>query len=301
MNNSSNNTFFQNSNTSLLVFISIWSVGILVSVICIMIIVLSRRNLIQLEFMILMVINVSMICLKLALVSQFLIAYIWQDLMFSCLYSMLNTSGLAFGLHTILTFFYYSLFQVSNVSRTHLFLVIVGLINSSRHFLIYQIGVLSICLTLAAVLLYVAYLDINQCPNFFFFTQKYIKITLPIQYAIPNVLPFIVYMFAIVYICYSRFIKRNNVYQDLSHFRKHLYLVLKFLALIFIYTISILLMSLFYTLSFFNPNSLVYFFVGYASSVSFNCIPLLLILIHSILNKTFYKIFRGQFLFTLRN
>lgn len=280
---------------------SIQTIGILIGIFCIIIIILSKPKLILTEFYILMTISISLIIFKIIIDSQFILMLISQEYIGYCIFAILNLSSLTLGFCILLSFFYYSLFQVSNVSRSRLFVLLHELVHKKKTFIIYQIAIGFLSMFLFLLDFFMAYSDFNQCPSIFFLMSKIISNgSLIIQMVFACSLPIFVYLSTTVYIfCSSKrrssiSISNNSMVNDRSG--KNLNVLLKFLTLAVLFVFSFWLLNLFYFLSFISPNAISTLATAYTSFISFSLMHLFLILVHSITKTTlktyFLKIFR---------
>ena len=279
---------------------SIWTGGILLDVINIIIITLSKPKLIPLEFYILMTLSISLVEFKIIIDINITLNVISTTFHEYCIYTILNLGILASGTFNMLTLFYYSLFQASNASRTRLFVMVYELVHKKKSFLVFQIfnGFLSIFLSVLYFLL--SYRDVNQCPNIYFLMNKFIfNGSIITQIVIISLLPIFVYVSTAVYVFFTA--KRRILSQDTmlkARCRKNLIVMLKFLALATIFALGIWLLNICYCLSFVLPSSISYTITAYLSFVFFSLMSTFLIIIHSITKKTFkvyfFRIFKSR-------
>ena len=288
---------YQDLHTILLM--SIQTIGIIIGIFCIIIVILSKPKLILTEFYILMTISISLIIFKIIIDSQFVLMLISHEFIGYCFFAILNLSNITFGFYILLTFFYYSLFQVSNVSRSRLFVLLHGLVHKKKTFIIYQIGIGFLSMFIFLLYFFMAYTDLNQCPNVFFLMNKITNNgSLIIQMVFACSLPIFVYLSTTVYIFFSSnrriSITNNSMVNDRSG--KNLNVLLKFLTLAVLFVFSFWLLNLFYFLSFIFPNAISTLATAYTSFISFSLMHLFLIIVHSITKTTFktyiLKIFR---------
>ena len=279
---------------------SIWTVGILLDVFSVLIITLSKKKLIPIEFKILMAQSISLIIFKIIIDSEIILNLVSMRYRKYCLYTILKLAIIASGSYTMLILFYYSLFQASKVSRTRLFVMVYELVHKKKNFTVFQIGIgfLSIFLSIFYYLL--AYLDVNQCPNVNFLMKKMIfNGSLITQIVIISLLPIFVYISTAVYIYFSsnrRLLSGNTIIR--VRYRKNINVLLKFLALAAIFALGFWLLNAFFIISFIFPDSISYVIIEYTSFVFFSIMYSLLIFIHSITKKTlkmyFFRIFKSR-------
>lgn len=299
MNSSIEKSLFPTSaHLHFILYVSIWTIGILIGFLCLLVIILSKPKLIPLEFHILMTLSISLNVFKIIVNSQFILLSISDKYNQYCVFAILNLSCLGMGFFILLNMFYYSLFQASKVSRSRLFVLVYKLVHNNKTFIIYQVfnGFLSIFLSL--MYFFLAYRDVNQCPNIFFIMNKMIRNgSLITQLVFSSLLPIFVYVSTAVYIFVSS--KRRLLSQDTilkARNRKNIIVLLKFLALATIFVFSIWLLIVFYLLAFVASYSIGFFVTAYTSFISFSLINLFLIVVHSITKKNlkmyFFRIFK---------
>ena len=282
-----------------ILYVSIWTVGILIGFLCLLIILLSKPKLIPLEFYILITISISLMVFKIIVDSQFILLLISEKYIEYCIFTILNLISLTLGFCILLTIFYYSLFQASNVSRSRLFVMVHELVHKKKTFIIYQFGIGFLSMFLFLLYFFLAYRDVNECPNIVFIMNKIIyNGSLITQLVFASFLPISVYISTAVYIFFSnrRYLSQDTISQ--ARFRKNLIVLIKFLGLAIIFVLSICLLSIFYLLAFVAPNSIGIFITAYSSFVSFSLMHLFLILVHSITQMTlkmlFIRIFKSR-------
>ena len=119
MNSSILNFLFPTSQSfHFILYVSIWTVGILIGFMCLLIILLSKSKLIPLEFYILITISISLMAFKIIADSQFILLLISEKHIEYCIFTILNLSSLTLGFYILLTIFYYSIvFYVKIVKK----------------------------------------------------------------------------------------------------------------------------------------------------------------------------------------
>jgi hypothetical protein len=281
------------------ILLSIWTIGIFIAAFSILIILLSKSKLILLEFYILMTLSISIIGLKIAIESMFIFMLLTENYFEYCIYSILNLISLALGFYTLLTMFYYSLFQASNVSRTRLFVMVHELVHKKKTFVIYQVcmGVV-FGIFFPALHFFLAYRDLNECPNVYTLMNKFISNgTFIAEIVITSSLPILVYISTSIYIVYCSY-RRSQNFTINARSGKNLKVMLKFLALASILVLSNWLLNLTYFLPFFTYDAFSFIYTGYLSFVSFSLLHLVMIFIHSITKMTlkiyFFRIFKSD-------
>ena len=286
--NSSNASLDDGHELKTTILMSIWTVGILLDVFNIFIITLSKPKLIPLEFYILMTLSISLVEFKIIIDTNIILNFISEKYHKYCIFTILNLGILSSGCFNMLTLFYYSLFQASNVSRSKLFVMVHEMVHKTKAFIIYQIcnGFLSIFLS--ALYFFLAYLDVNKCPNVYFLMNKFIfNGSLITQLVFASFLPISVYISTAVYIFF--FTNRGLMSHDSmikARFRKNLIVMLKFLALATFFALGIWLLNICFCISFTFPGSISYVITGYLSFFFFSLMNSSLIFIHSITKKT---------------
>ena len=290
--NATENTSSLEPHTAIL--LSIWTVGMFIGAFSILIILLSKPKLILLEFYILMTLSISIIGFKVIIESMFILMVITEKYIEHCIYSILNLASLAFGFYTLLTMFYYSLFQASNVSRARLFVMVHEFVHKKNTFVIYQVGIGVFGISLSVLYFFLAYRDLNECPNIFIVMNKFLSILIT-QIAIASLLPIFVYISTSIYLVYSN--RRSQNFTLNARSDKNLSVLLKFLVLASVLVLSNWLLNVTHFLPFIVPGTISFLLTGYLSFVSFSLMHLVLIFIHSITKMTlkiyFFRIFKS--------
>ena len=304
MNNTTVELFFPISSNDILSWVLIWIIGSILSLFSLVIVVLSREKLKRIEFVILVSFNITTLTFKLVVLCNFSIAYFFPNMILSCGYTIVFLATIVLGEKLFMVLFYYSLFQVSSISREKLFLKLFDLVHSVRNFLIYELIVFIILIAYTTVYTMIAYFKANQtCPYMIQILKEYTELKFYFGYYLQSTLPVLVYSFANTYLCFIRFVSvRFRKYQsdetiknnrlEISKFRKNVKLLVKFHILSFILFISALFQNLFYQFSFvywdFSIRSIIFADVGF---ILYSIQPLFFIYIHRILKKTFLSYF----------
>lgn len=287
---------YQNTQQSPIYF-SIWSSATLFSTISLFTIILSKSKLIPTEFAILIVFNITTLVLKLCLTLVYLSE--WQNMFGLCFYSI-NSSITYFVFPMISsTLFYYSLYQVSNISRSRLFIILFNQTRSLKKFLIFEIFIFLIFAS-ASISIYV----INSEQDPFCTNQNIAKYFYLIIFAmfVPALFPLVVYAFGIAYICVTRLRNQKQKYstnnetqtsQNRKRFKMNLNLMLKFLFLALIYIFGALPQTANYFIYINCPkcsaNLKFISYIIYVSNFFYIFQPIFLIYIHAILQKRFLQ------------
>ena len=296
MNNISlNNSISIENNIDLTELIIIWPMPIFSYMILIFFIYSAKSKLIQTEFHILMIFFTYIIIFKI-FITLYLIFYdlfhmafgLCSDLVFSAI-SVVSWSSYS------VTQIYYSLFQVSIVSRKKFFLKLFNFVHNTTRFWIFQIIfwiTWPLGIATYSVLIYV---KDNTC------SYKQIIFLTSFGGIFPRILPCIIYLSVTMFACISRFRNNGNKYlsrTELQRFRKNVRLLLKFLVLTLISILKNLPTIFNYYVSYFNsyyaPSS-AYKILLYAGIlmefIEVGC----LIYVHDVLQNTFKNIFSRIF------
>lgn len=292
------------------IWLSEWIIGTIFSFFTLVFIIASINKLIRLEFGILTVFSISTIAYKVSGVLLLLVFYFWPELMPSCSYTIMNTMTVVLIQKQAMVLFYYSLFQISTISRDKFFIILFNLVHNSKVFVIYEIAVSIVLLGLNGASYYLAYKLKSHCPNVNDMLIIIIKYNLMIVIIGPNFLAVFAYLACTIYICYSRLIQKskNMIYAATSNrnesvqFRKNLRLLLKFLALALVFFACSLFQNLFYIYTYaYGDFSPMVLFLGHTGFVLYGIQPLFLIYIHSVLKSSFKSYFPCLFASKLRS
>ena len=289
------------SSGDVLSWFFIWIIGCLLSLFSLLIVILSREKLKRIELYILLSLNLTSLGLKLLVITEFSIVYFAPNLIFSCGYTILFSCAIVLGEKLFMVLFYYSLFQVSSISREKFFLTLFGLVHSVRNFLIYEIIIFILIIGYTTVYTMIAYYKANKtCPYVIQVLREAIEYKFLYGYYFQSVLAVIVYIIATIYLCFIRFVSaRYRKYQsdkttrlEISKFRKNVKLLVKFLILALIILLSSLFQNLFYNASYvygdFSSTIIIYADIGF---ILYSLQPIFFIYIHRILKKTFLSYF----------
>lgn len=288
----------------LIIMIAIWSLGTLFTIIGLAITFLSKSKLLKSEFYIFVVFATIKIAFKLCSLAMLFIIYYSIGLAESCAFTLLNFTSLLFISQILMTLFYHSLHQISNLSRNRFFIALHEFTHNLKNFFIFEIVVAVILITFTMTLLLWAFFQLNcQCPNLGYVLHKFIHNYIAVELALPSTLPISIYTLATIYIVYSRFLQKRcnksfaNERQKLKRFRKNVHLLIKCISLSFTLLICSSLLAMFYFLAFIRPDSNIYRIVGYFSFTIYAIESLVLLSVHSVLKKTLMSFIYGIFRF----
>lgn len=264
--------------------VAILSIASVLNIFGLVIVFLSRSKLLKVEFFILVMLNLKTTVFKVFAVYQYSAMGFNMDLFKQCLTAMLSMLSASILTSSFMTLLFYSVFQVSTVSRSKLFLFLFNSTHNVRNFFIYEVLMTILQLLFSAISILMSFLDKNQCPDILSLVNQNVLVKFIVFLAVPSFLPIIVYLFAIVYVIFSRL---KHKYQQGSNFNKNVQLLLKFLALALIFFSSFILQNFFYFSTFlFDINIYVNAIVGDLGFILYALQPLLLIYAHSILKVT---------------
>lgn len=308
-NHNGNNSSFQLSRVHITIWLIDWTVGAILSFITLLCILASFKKLIRLEFVVLLIFSLSTVATKISGALLLVLVYFWPELGNTCLYAILNIIAIVLVEKQAMVSFYYSLFQISTVSREKLFLALYNLVHNPKVFAFYEAVVSIVLFCINGVFFYLAYRLNDRCPNINDLLQVVLKYKLIILIVAPSFLSVVAYIACTVYICYLRFIAepKNSKYYARSRnnehgqFRKHLRLILKFLALALIFLACSLFQNLFFIYTFiYGDFSTLILLMGHAGFVLYAIRPLLVIFIHAVLKESFKSFFLMLFAFIKR-
>lgn len=272
-----------------LTWLTIWFIGTFLSIVSLLIIIASFKKLVRLEFYILVVFTLLTILYKLASITQIMIANLWSDLLSSCFYSIVNSLASVLSQKLFTTLFYYSLFQISMISREKFFLALYSRIHNSYVYLTFEISLSILFLVIGGISFYLGYQTNNKCSNINVLLQVLIDYKFLVIQVASNFLPVIAYIMSTVYLCYVRFIRnRTASLNETSQMRKNLRVMIKFLAFALIFLTSSLFQNIFFIYSFLLGGfSDTLLFIGHTGFILYAIQPIFVIYIHKILNATF--------------
>ena len=285
------------TNLSLLKsIVSIWTIGISFSLLNLVLVFMSKPKLLKVEFSILVFFTSWTLLYKIFSSIQFLSVLIDPLLALDCAFSLTNTSWSLFLPMSGMILFYYSLFQISTVSRNRMFLALYNAVNNIKTFIVYILLVSIAVLCFIVFNIYMAYLDLGVCPNTLQILSKFIVLKFMLLSVIPGFLPVVSYSIAAVYVLYTRFYggKKFNYSnkQEMTRFRRSFRLLVKFWLMASIVALNSVLVNVYFYLSMvLLINTTIVNFIGDLGFAIYAIQPLFLIYIHSILKNTLKDIF----------
>lgn len=291
---------FQIDKTFIILDISIWTIGIIANIIGLFVLWISKTKLLKTEIYILFMFNVMSFAYNfLGVVLFFLVYFIYPDLFYNCAFSVFNTIWLILMPKLFMTMFYYSLFQVSSLSRHRFMLILHSTLHKTRTFLIYDLLMTIFFSAFISFIVLSAFFDENKCPSVITLTSYYILLKFLVLFQVPSILPVVVYFSATVYVFYSRHVRRAELLsnrQELLKLRKKTKLVLKFFVMAVSLAADSLLQCIYLFSLFIVPiNSTLISILGNIGFLISSLQPIFLIYIHSIMKKSF-KMFILTFL-----
>lgn len=289
------------NRTFVVAITSIWSFGVLLSTIALVVLFASKSKLIKSEFYILLSYNAYGTLYRVTAVVIFtLTLFFYPDIFNDCVFSIVNTLWSIVMFKLFMIMFYYSLFQVSSVSRHPLCARLHTLVLNVRTFLVFQTLVIVFITILLTYIVLVANAELHKCPSAFDLLSYMILFKFLTTYVLPSILPVLVYFIAI---CYVFFARLNNsrghlvAANELKRARKDFKLLLRFLALGLVCTASSLLQNIFLYSMFFSPSFdfVLNSIVGGLGFFILAIQPILLIYIHSIMKQSSIRLFKRAF------
>lgn len=290
MNTTSNFAINSYNRSFVAIVISIWSFGIACNIISLVVLFISISKLVRFEFYILLSYNViSTFYRILSVVIFFLAYYEYPEILKDCVYSIFNTIWTMMMFLIFMIMFYYSLYQVSQVSRERLFILLQKLVNNLRNFIIYHFLILILVGIVMAYIIMSAYGKLHQCPSVFHLLDYMLLLKLLSTYVTPSLLPVFVYFGAILYVFFSIIAKQKILSSDqrVKRARKDIKLLIKFFILGLVCVFSSLLQNIYlYSVFFASISSLANSFIGAIGFFIYSFQPLCLVYIHSIMKKS---------------
>lgn len=298
--NNTNNQQFENIQQKIL-SLAMWSFSFIFDFAILLSIFKSISKLVRIEFFILCCIGIYSILFKVIIILAYLIYF----------FNIMVFGSLSIGLIMFLTtnayfidsmiFFYYSLYHVTFLKRTKIFLLLSNTIKKPITLLIYLIGVLifSICLS-SVCIIRIMLQTRNLTISIELYQRECFAIAIS-QILIPSFFPSVVYFLATLITLYSRFrisLSKINHMNDseLKRFRRNFILFSKFLILGIVNIFYMIPKTLY---SFLVANCiqcaeklLILDFIG---DIFFLMIPIALIIIHNIIRKTLKNILKKVF------
>lgn len=264
------------------------SISIVLSILVIIIIFISRSEIKSIEFHTLILINVFTILSQLSNIYCTVSRMTIPNVFLNCNYLILNFIASGLDILSNVTLFYFSLLQISTLSRSKFVLTLFKLVNPTKSLVIYEI--ISTFLVTSTLLFYIDFIKSN-CTNGNLMDLGLYFIN--IELVIPRVLIILGYVSATTYIIWTRLRKRrlkaySSDLNELKRFKRNLHLMLKFLLLAIIFLVRYIpfILPNIITLSTFG-NSLLLKIVYYSTQMVFRFEPVFIICVHNILRRTF--------------
>lgn len=271
---------------------SIWSSTILVNSVSLLTIVSSRTKLTRSEFYILSTFNLIAIVLKLVLTLFYIHRYFLAEFLGPCSYLVFQAMSSTLNTSLYMTLFYYSLYQTSNLSRNKWLLKLFNIVHNWKNTFLFEVAVFLLASSGAIAYSIVVYKrsNYNKCANLkvelFYLVLFWV--------VVPSILPVVLYAAATVYICYCRFSRPSSYLSSQSEskrFRRNVKLLMRFLALALIVSLSLLPQTVYYFISILCPkctvDSVFLANISYVGYFFYGIVPFILIYIHKILRRTF--------------
>lgn len=165
--NSSENASSKNLISNLAINESLLSMSIIVNIFMIFTIYLSKQRLIRTEFIILIALNIQSIVLKILLAVSYLFdSFLLNYIIGPCSYLIIF---LAIPMSCFVGFtsqFYYSLYQVSTVSRNKIFKAIFTQVHNVQKFLRFELAMIAISMLVVIPFAVGSFLKDRTCLNF---------------------------------------------------------------------------------------------------------------------------------------
>lgn len=293
-NNSLNSTVSSNYETIMSLVGT--PLSIVLSIITLAIVFQSRSVMNMCETYNLILFNLIVIVERIFYLGIYVVKLLYNEVKPNCFNTALNECITILEIFSYFTLFYYSLLQISTLSRAALILKLFNLVHTLRTFVLFE--------TITFFLLFCdTYFFINfyrsNCQGMDYYGNEILFVFY--QILLPQALIIISYTSAACYVCVTRFLKTTNQVHSMSvaklrRFRKNFILVLKFLFLSFIFIFSCLCYLLPFTISSAIINSsIVLTILVYFSNFTFFVQPILLIYAHNILKKTLIRFMKNIF------
>lgn len=273
------------------------SISLLLDLTCLAMILACRPRLDQVEFSVL----VSICCCDLA-TKCCLILYFTNSLNFNLLYSVVTFSCvLVLNFCANMSLFYLSVFHLSMLKRTPVFLNCFTFTHDKRTFVSYFLICFVVSVPITIAFSQIDYQCLNQYEYPFkmlkFFSQFALRVIC--QTLVPSVFSFVTYLLATFAIGFHRL---SNADKHLSQIeakkqRRNNIRVFKFLLYAFYNIMSTFPEMIFYELAYFceNCSFLNIRFVAYFGELCFVLQSIVLVLIHKLLRETFMCYFKKIF------
>lgn len=300
MENSSNQSIVENIWIELGIFnLTGISLSVGLSILTLVVVFMSRSQLKSIEIYNLILLYLFIIISQLSAIYCTFSRMENQNVYLNCDYSIFNFISTKFDILSNLTLFYYSLLQISTLSRSKFVLMLFKLVNPIKSLVIYELIMFSA--TFSTAFLFIDFYKSN-CTDL-----TLSELGMNITYVVivfPRLLIIFGYASATAYVILARLKSRklkafSNDLNELKRFNRNLSLMLKFLMLSIIFMISyipIILPNLITITIFVNslPLKIVYY-----SAQMISCSQAgVLLCVHNILKSTFLsclsKIFKAS-------
>lgn len=267
----------------------------LLSVLAIVIIRMSRASMNIFEFYTHILLNSISISMRISFIIMTIYENFLPSIFLSCVDAVLNQLIASLEIICNFCFFYYSLLQVSTLSRNKFFLVLFKLTHNMRTLVVSHLLIaLSNLLQIFLVIDY--YID--KCRDLKVASTG--RTIIYFEILLPRVLVIVCYIAAAVYVCVARLETRRSKQQhaltdsaQMRRLHQNMILIIKFLALSFFLIFSDLMIVL---PVFIDPivlkNSHLLHVLIYLSTFCYFIMPMLLIFVHRVLMETFYALLK---------
>lgn len=259
----------------------------------------SRSTLSRIEFMILFTMRIYWSLLKLSVILTYVDLYLRENIFNSMTKLLINlfVSNVSFIFST--TLIYYSIYHITFLKRSKIFLALFNLVQKPKTFIVYSIVTIIVSPLVTLVSLAILYPEVygGYIEASFFENTKRIFIMEVILLIIPSICPSLVYFTATVITCYCRLLStvsskssKHTVDAESKRFRKNLRLLLKFLVLAFVYMMCMLPKTIYaIILVYSNFRSPYLEILNYSGDLFFILSSFVIILVHKIIGETFFR------------
>lgn len=291
-NNSTSDIVDKSIKLSLILGLFGATMSALLSVLAIVIIRMSRASMNMIEFYTLILLNSISIAMRFSFIIMTVYEKFLPSIFLSCVDAVLNQSIASLEILCNFCFFYYSLLQISTLSRNRFFLVLFKFTHNLRTFVVSHllVGLVNLLQTFLVIDYY-----IDECRDLKVSSTGRTIIYFVIL--LPRVLVIVCYIAAAMYACVARLeIRRSKQHAltdsaQMRRLRQTMILIIKFLALSFFLIFSDLMFVL---PVFIDPtvleNAVWLHFLIYSSTLCYFIMPMLLIFVHRVLMETFYAL-----------
>lgn len=301
MNNSSENfTFGFDAKTETISLIGIGLCSLSLDLATILTVVASRAKLINTEFFILILFNFMDVNNKIAI-----LLYFYNSLDFDLLFALIAFSySIVANFCITMNLFYYSIFHLSTLSRSAVFLKLFELVHRFRNFIIYEIVCVVFSFVLTAILARSNYLELREfISNPLISTLFFVKFSFQVicQNIIPCCLSLLMYISSMVFVFGSRLSDRHGKYaasaSERRKFRRNTLLLVKFTFYACVNVFSTLPIAIFCIILLICPTCplITIRFFAYFGFICFAIKSPSLVLLHNILRATFFSCLKRVF------